>query len=50
MLKRHGGIAYTQAQAAAHVQQAKTALAPFADGPTREILMDIADYSRVRKA
>ncbi|WP_372677078.1 polyprenyl synthetase family protein [Desulfosarcina sp.] len=49
MLNRHGGIAYTEARAMAHVQQAKTALSPFADSPTREILMDIADYARVRK-
>ena len=49
MLKRHGGIAYTDAQAAAHIQKAKTVLLPFEDSPTREILMDIADYARVRK-
>jgi octaprenyl-diphosphate synthase len=49
MLKRHGGIAYTEAQATAHIQKAKTALLPFEDSPTREILMDIADYARVRK-
>jgi len=49
MLKRHGGIAYTEAQAAAHIQKAKKALRPFEDSPTRETLMDIADYARVRK-
>jgi octaprenyl-diphosphate synthase len=49
MLKRHGGIAYTEARAAAHIQRAKVALMPFEDSPTREILMDIADYAHVRK-
>ena len=50
MLKCHGGIAYTQAQAAAHIQRAKVSLHPFGNSPTREILMDIADYALVRKA
>ena len=50
MLECHGGIAYTEAQAAAHIQRAKTALQPFEDSPMREILMDIADYALVRKA
>jgi octaprenyl-diphosphate synthase len=49
MLKRHGGIAYTEAQAAAHIQQAKSALLSFEDSPTRKTLMDIADYALVRK-
>ena len=49
VLKRHGGIAYTESQAAAHIQKAKTALLLFEDSPTRDILMDIADYALVRK-
>ena len=49
MLKQHGGIAFTRAQAASHIQLAKTALEPFGDSPTRQILMDIADYALVRK-
>ena len=49
MLKVHGGIAYTEAQASAHIQKAKTALQPFGDSPMREILTDIADYALVRK-
>jgi len=49
VLKRHGGIAYTEAQAAAHIQKAKTALLLFEDSPTRDILVDIADYALVRK-
>ena len=50
MLKCHGGIAYTQDQAAAHIQRAKAMLHPFGNSPTREILMDIAEYALVRKA
>jgi octaprenyl-diphosphate synthase len=50
MLERHGGIAYTREQAAAHIQRAKAKLTPFENVPTREILTDIADYALVRKA
>jgi octaprenyl-diphosphate synthase len=50
LLKCHGGIDYTEAQAAAHIQTAKTSLQRFEDSPVREILMDIADYALVRKA
>ncbi|MFO7714760.1 polyprenyl synthetase family protein [Desulfosarcina sp.] len=50
MLVRHGGIAYTQAQAAVHIRMAKQKLQVFSDSPTRDILMDIADYALVRKA
>ncbi len=49
MLHCHGGIDYTQVQAAAHIQTAKATLQPFGKSPTREILMDIADYALVRK-
>ena len=49
MLKCHGGIDYTEAQAAAHIKLAKTALEPFDDNSVLEILMDIADYALVRK-
>lgn len=50
MLKRHGGIAYTREKAVAHIQTAKGTLDPFASSPTRQILMDIADYALIRKA
>ena len=49
-LNCHGGIAYTHAQAAAHIHAAKATLQGFGNSPTREILMDIADYALVRKA
>lgn len=50
MLQRNGGIAYTDESAARQIQTAKAALGPFNNNPTREILMDIADYARVRQA
>jgi octaprenyl-diphosphate synthase len=50
MLNCHGGITYTQKQAAVRIEAAKSVLLPFADSPTRELLMDIADYALVRKA
>lgn len=50
MLDQHGGIAYTQAAAAARIQSAKTALGPFDGNATRQVLMDIADYALIRKA
>ena len=50
MLERHGGIAYTQAEAAARIQSAKDALDCFDGNSTREVLMDIADYALIRKA
>jgi octaprenyl-diphosphate synthase len=49
MLKRYGGIAYTEVQAAAHIQKAKAMLQPFGNHPAREILVDLADYALVRK-
>jgi octaprenyl-diphosphate synthase len=50
MLECHGGIAYTQAQAADHIRSAKAKLGMFGVSPTRELLMDISDYALVRKA
>ena len=50
MLECFGGIAHTQARAAAHIQTAKAALHAFDNSPTREILMDIADYALARNA
>jgi octaprenyl-diphosphate synthase len=49
MLHRHGGIAYTQAEAAARIQSAKAALDRFDGNFTRQLLMDIADYALIRK-
>jgi octaprenyl-diphosphate synthase len=48
-LHRYGGVAYTQQQASAHIQAARTAIARFEPSPTRELLMDIADYALQRK-
>jgi octaprenyl-diphosphate synthase len=50
MLERHGGIAYTQAEAASRIRAAKAVLDRFDASPTRQLLMDIADYAMVRKA
>lgn len=50
MLKCHGGIAYTEAQAAVHIKKAKQMLDPFDNSVTRGTLADIADYALVRKA
>lgn len=44
-----GGIAYTQARAARHVDAAKSSLALFDDSPARTLLTLIADYSIQRK-
>jgi octaprenyl-diphosphate synthase len=50
LLHRHGGLDYTRRCAAAHVAQAKAALAPFPACAEREVLDNIADYALVRKA
>ncbi len=48
-LHRYEGIAYTRQQASSHIQAAKTAIARFEPSSTRELLMDIADYTLQRK-
>ena len=48
-LTTYGGIDYTRQRAAERVEQAKAALAPFTDSPTRQTLLDIADYALVRR-
>jgi octaprenyl-diphosphate synthase len=50
MLKNYGGIEYTQKQAIEYIQRAKNAISIFEPSPTRETLMDIADYALKRKA
>jgi octaprenyl-diphosphate synthase len=50
LMHRHGGLEYTRRNAAAHVEQAKTALALFPDCAERGVLEEIADYALVRKA
>jgi octaprenyl-diphosphate synthase len=43
-----GGIAYTRRRAEAYIKTAKDALAVFPDDPTKQVLIDIADYALVR--
>lgn len=47
---RAGGIAYTQRLAWEHVNEAKEALSVFAPHPTRDLMLDIADYVVFRRA
>ncbi|MGE0087154.1 MAG: polyprenyl synthetase family protein [Desulfococcaceae bacterium] len=49
MLSTYGGIAYTRQNAENHVENAQKRLAIFPDSETRDILIDIADYSLQRK-
>jgi octaprenyl-diphosphate synthase len=49
-LQTYGGIDYTWQKANAHITSAKTAIARFEPSPTREILMDVADYALSRKS
>jgi octaprenyl-diphosphate synthase len=50
MLKKYGGIAYTQKQAAAHIDRAKQALMVFSASESREVFLLIADYILERNA
>lgn len=47
---RSGGIDYTQRLALEHVHNAKNSLNIFPPHPTRELLLDIADYAVFRRA
>ena len=49
-LHTYGGIDYTWQKAHAHIDSAKTAIARFEPSPSREILMDVADYALARKS
>jgi len=49
LLKKYGGIAYTQNSATGHIQRAKKALSLFEPSETREIMLDVADYTLARK-
>ena len=44
-----GGIAHTRQRAESYLQTAKQALSVFAEGPTKSVLIDIADYALARK-
>jgi len=50
MLRRYGGIAYTQMQAAEQVGKAKEALSSFHSSSTKDALLMIADYTLERNA
>jgi octaprenyl-diphosphate synthase len=47
-LKDLGGIAYTRRCAETYLETAKQALAVFPEDPTKQVLIDIADYALVR--
>ena len=49
LLDKHGGLAYTQKVAAAYIDKAKQALCIFESSPTRDIMLDIADYALARR-
>lgn len=49
LVTQSGGIAYTQRRALDHVQRAKQALSVFPHHPTKELLLDIADYVIFRR-
>jgi octaprenyl-diphosphate synthase len=50
MLKKYGGIAYTQKQAADHIDKGKQVLAVFPASESREVFLLIADYILERNA
>jgi len=49
LLDKHGGIAYTQKVAAAYIDKAKQSLCIFKSSPTRDVMLDIADYALARR-
>lgn len=49
LLEKHGGIDYTRKTAAAYIKTAKAALSVFEPSPTKETLLDIADYALARR-
>jgi octaprenyl-diphosphate synthase len=50
LLNKYGGIAYTQNLATNHIDRAKKALSVFEPSETREIMLDVADYTLARRA
>lgn len=48
LLEKHGGMAYTQEKAKAHVEKAKNSLGLFPESKVRGILEAFADYALVR--
>lgn len=49
LLKKYGGLAYTEKLSAKYVKKAKDAISIFDPSKTKEILLNIADYALVRK-
>ena len=49
LLVKYGGIDYTQETAASYIDTAKNALALFEASPTKETMLDIADYALARR-
>jgi octaprenyl-diphosphate synthase len=49
LLNKYEGIVYTQNVAAQHIERAKNALSVFEPSDTREVMLDIADYTLARK-
>ncbi len=50
LLEKYGGLTYTQNTAAAYIDTAKKALTVFGPSPTRETMLDIAEYALARRA
>ncbi len=49
LLEKYGGIEYTQKRAASYIETAKTALSIFNPSPTKQTMLDIADYALARR-
>jgi octaprenyl-diphosphate synthase len=49
LLVKYGGIDYTQETATSYIDTAKNALALFEPSPTKETMLDIADYALQRR-
>ena len=48
LLEKYGGLAYTQNTAASYIDTAKKALAVFDPSPTKDTMLDIAEYALAR--
>jgi octaprenyl-diphosphate synthase len=48
LLEKYGGLAYTQNTAGSYIDTAKKALTVFDPSPTKETMLDIAEYALAR--
>ena len=48
-LEQYGGIEYTQKRAMVLIETAKAALSIFNPSPTKQTMLDIADYALARR-